>query len=217
MPFKLDRKETLFPIPLWRYSVDNHADLNRRLLKEIMARRAKEQSISNSHRLGWQSERDLFERSEPAHVELCATLQRVLVDALKSTSSTTDWSALKVSFNGWININPPRGYIGPHMHPNALISGAYYVDLPDGEDKSTGGEIEFISPHAVSHLNGLVKSLMLTDKIRIQPKPGLILLFPGLQMHWVLPNHSRKDRVTVAFNLVVARKHNGAPGSVERA
>ena len=29
--------------------------------------------------------------------------------------------------NMWANINPPGGYNAPHLHPNSLFSGVYYV------------------------------------------------------------------------------------------
>jgi hypothetical protein len=42
---------------------------------------------------------------------------------------------------------------------------------------------------------------MLVDKIRVHPKPGEVLLVPSQLLHWVLPNDSEEDRVTIAFNL----------------
>ena len=30
----------------------------------------------------------------------------------------------------WANINPPGGYNAPHIHPNSLFSGVYYIKAP---------------------------------------------------------------------------------------
>lgn len=199
MAFKLDGIDTLFPIPLWHYTVEGHEALNVRLLEEIKARQEADKSLANRTRRGWQSLHDFFERSEPAHSELAAIVKQVLGDALSKVA--TEIKADKLSFrqNGWVNVNPPHGYIGPHVHPNALISGTYYVSVPQGE--GAGGGIEFVSPHPVGAMTSWIKAAMLTDKVRLQPKAGTILLFPGQLLHWVLPNDSDEDRVSISFNL----------------
>ena len=37
--------------------------------------------------------------------------------------------------NMWANINPPGGYNAPHIHPNSLFSGVYYVKAPKNSGK----------------------------------------------------------------------------------
>lgn len=204
MAFKLEGIENLFPIPLWRYRVDDHARLNAALLAEIAVRKTKDKDLANRNRRGWQSVHDFFERKEPAHAELSALVRRLLVDAIKAVAKEIKADKLNFSMNGWVNVNPPGGYIGPHAHPNGLISGSYYVNVPD--TKGLGGAIEFIAPHPVGYMAGWIKAPMLVDKIRVHPKPGEVLLFPSQLMHWVLPNDSEEDRVTVAFNLAAKPK-----------
>ena len=198
MSVKLDAYDMLFPTPLWCYSVENHEELNRRLLTEIAARREVEPDRASGNRIGWQSQHDLFERTEPAHVELVGHIRQAVLDTVRRMSF--EIGEVKFGYNGWINVNPPGGYIGPHSHPRALLSGSYYVDVP-GESETAGGDIEFISPHAVTLLSGLIKSPMLLDKRRVKPKPGTFLIFLSTQMHWVLPNNTDHERVSVAFNL----------------
>ena len=210
MAFKLEGIENLFPIPLWRYRVDDHERLNAALLEEIAVRRKKDKDIANRNRRGWQSAHDLFDRKEPAHAELSGIIRKLLVDALKAVAKEIKADKLNFSMNGWVNVNPPGGYIGPHAHPNGLISGSYYVSMP--EDKGPGGSIEFIAPHPVGYMSGWIKAPMLVDKIRVHPKPGEVLLFPSQLLHWVLPNDSDEDRVTIAFNLGAKPKGGGALG-----
>ena len=198
MSVKLDAYDMLFPTPLWCYSIDNHGDLNRQLLVEITERRKAEPDRANRNRVGWQSQHDLFERTEPAHVELVGHVRQALLETVRRMSF--EIGEVKFGYNGWINVNPPGGYIGPHSHPRALLSGSYYVDVPEGED-AAGGDIEFISPHAVTLLSGLIKSPMLLDKRRVKPRPGTFLIFLSTQMHWVLPNNTAQERVSIAFNM----------------
>jgi uncharacterized protein (TIGR02466 family) len=198
MPVKLDACDMLFPTPLWCYSIGDHEELNRRLLAEIAARRRVEPDRANRNRVGWQSQHDLFERTEPAHVELAGYVRQALVETVRRMSF--EIGQVRFGYNGWVNVNPPGGYIGPHSHPRALLSGSYYVDVP-GEGEADGGDIEFIASHAVTHLSGLIKSPMLLDKRRVRPVPGTFLIFLSTQMHWVLPNNTGQERVSIAFNL----------------
>ena len=209
MSIKPEAYEMLFPTPLWCYGVDNHDDLNRRLLEEIAARRGVEKDRANRNRVGWQSQHDLFDRTEPAHVEIAGHAERAMIDALQRMSAGLD-PDVRIACNGWINVNPPGGYIGPHTHPHALLSGSYYVDVAD-DAEGAGGAIEFVSPHAATHMGGMIKSPMLLDKRRVKPKAGSILIFLSTQMHWVLPNRSGRDRVSIAFNLSIGRGGGPTP------
>ena len=207
MSFKLAGVETLFPLPLFRYLVEEPG-LNDGLSKEIAQRRKSEGGLVNTNRLGWQSERDFFDRKESAHVSLARIIAQITRATLQSIDPTIDFTKLQVILNGWININPPGGYNGPHQHTNATLSGVYYVDVPRGKSEK-GGAIEFISPHPVRLLGGLVKSPLFAERFHIQPKPGFMLIFPGQLPHWVHPNDSGKSRLTVAFNALIKPRRQG--------
>ena len=44
------------------------------------------------------------------------------------------------------------------------------------------------------------KAPVTADKRQFRPKAGTVLLFPASLLHWVHPNDSNSDRLTVAFN-----------------
>jgi uncharacterized protein (TIGR02466 family) len=198
MSFTLTGVETLFPIPLFRYRIDE-VGLNEKLAKEIVARRKAESGMTSSNRVGWQSEHDFFMRKEAGHIALARLIAQVMKATLQSIDPAADLAKLQVNMNGWANVNPPGGYNGPHQHTNAVLSGVYYVDVPRGPSEK-GGAIEFLSPHPVRLLRGLLKAPMFAERTYIQPKAGDMLIFPGQLPHWVHPNDSGKARVTVAFN-----------------
>ena len=193
--------ETLFPIPLFRYRIDE-ANLNETLAKEIAKRRKSEAGMANSNRQGWQSEHDFFARQETGHKQLGRLLAQVLKSTLQSIDPAADFGKFDVTMNGWVNVNPPGGYNGPHQHTNAILSGVYYVDVPRGPSEK-GGAIEFLSPHPVRLLGGILKAEMFAERMRVQPKAGDLLIFPGQLQHWVHPNDSGKPRVTIAFNAML--------------
>ena len=204
MSFSLKGVETLFPIPLFRYEVDEKG-LNELLAKEIAKRRKDESGMANSNRIGWQSDHDFFQRSESAHVSLARLIGQVMKATLQSIDPAADLGRVQVSMNGWVNINPPGGYNGPHQHTNAALSGVYYVDVPRGRSEK-GGAIEFLSPHPVRLIGGMLNAPMFAERMYVQPKAGDLLIFPGQLPHWVHPNDSGKARVTVAFNAMISPK-----------
>lgn len=210
MGISLKGVDTLFPIPLYRYVVDEPG-LNDRLAKEIAKRHKSEGGLPNKNRLGWQSERDFFVRTEPGHIALSRICAQALRSTIHSLDPTVDFAEVQFAMNGWINVNPPGGYNGPHQHSNAILSGVYYVDVPRGSSEK-GGAIEFLSPHPVRLLRGVIKAPMFLDRVHLQPKAGELIIFPGQLPHWVHPNDSGKQRVTIAFNASMHQKRIGAPG-----
>lgn len=201
MSFSLVRIESLFPILLHRYRVEEDG-LNEKLGREIAKRRKSEGGLRNTNRLGWQSERDFFMRKEPGHASLARLIGQIMKETLLSLDPAVDYDKVQVNMNGWVNVNPPGGYNGPHQHTDAALSGVYYVDVPRGPSEK-GGAIEFMSPHPVRLLGGLLKSDSFVERVHLQPKAGDLIIFPGQLPHWVHPNDSGKSRVTIAFNAMV--------------
>ena len=117
--------------------------------------------------------------------------------------------------NGWINVNPTGGYIGPHYHPGAFWSGSYYIQVPD-DTEGNGGAIEFLSPHKPLPSLGFLKSPITADKFRFRPTPGTVLIFPRPSItHWVHPNDSEEgphnDRVQWQVSGQARRQRGQSP------
>ena len=199
MAFKLQSAEDIFPTPLLRFEVDNADKLNRALLKEIAKRHAAEGGMTKSNRKGWHSERDLFDRKEPAQQTLAQLLIRMLAQATKSTAPHTDFNNVDLVADGWINVNPRGGYNAPHDHVGSFWSGVYYVKVPQDEG-GQGGSIEFLSPHKPLPSSGFIEAPITAQKITVRPREGQVLIFPASLVHWVHPNDSDEDRITIAFN-----------------
>jgi uncharacterized protein (TIGR02466 family) len=96
-------------------------------------------------------------------------------------------------------VNPSGAYNAPHDHLGAFWSGTYYVSVPESGDRQAGA-IEFLSPHKPLPALGAFKAPITADKLHVRPKPGMVLIFPATLVHWVHPNDSKDDRVTIAFN-----------------
>jgi uncharacterized protein (TIGR02466 family) len=199
LAYKLASIDELFPTPLLRFEIADAEKLNKDLLKEIARRRAAEEGKKRSNRRGWHSAEDLFERKEPAQTELAQQLLRMIAHSTRQVAPETDFTNLELVADGWINVNPRGGYNAPHDHVGAFWSGCYYVQVPNDAD-GQGGAIEFLSPHKPLPGRNLIKAPITGDKVCVRPKAGTVLIFPASMVHWVHPNDSKEDRVTIAFN-----------------
>lgn len=199
MVFTLKSADDLFPTPLLRFEVGDADKLNRALLKEIAQRRVAEGGMTKSNRKGWHSERDLFERKEPAQSTLAQLLLRMMAQATKQFAPDTDFTNVEMLADGWINVNPSGGYNAPHDHIGSFWSGVYYVRVP-AETGREGGAIEFLAPHKPMPSGGFIVAPITAQKITVRPQPGQVLIFPAHLIHWVHPNDSDEDRITIAFN-----------------
>jgi uncharacterized protein (TIGR02466 family) len=61
----------------------------------------------------------------------------------------------------WANINPPGGYNRPHMHPNSLWSGVYYIKTP-----KNCGHLKLEDPRSVALMTS-------QDKIQVNNHKAL--------------------------------------------
>jgi uncharacterized protein (TIGR02466 family) len=197
----------LFPTPVLAYTVADAERINAALLSEIDERRALDPGVTRSNRAGWHSESDFFRRTEPAHAELSKAITNAVGDATGRLSQGKMLGTLQIQLSGWINVNPPTAYNVPHDHPGSFWSGCYYVRTQRPADKQNeGGAITFIDPRCAPAGQPLVKAPVFHGSHSFHPKPGSLLLFPSNAKHWVHPNSSDEERVTMAFNAFVLGK-----------
>lgn len=193
----------LFPTPLLSYGVADAERINALLLQEIAARRQTEPGVTRSNRSGWHSESDFFGRSEPGHAALSLAIQGAVIDATRRIKRGNKWKDIHFQLSGWINVNPTNAYNVPHDHPGSFWSGSYYVaNDHTGEEAPSSGAISFLDPRHAPAGQTVVKAPVFNSH-NLRPAPGVLLVFPSNAKHWVHPNTSGFDRVTVAFNAVV--------------
>ena len=105
--------------------------------------------------------------------------------------------------NLWININGYKDYNRRHNHPESIISGVFYVKVPDKSSK-----LRFFNPSVDLmvrdwNLNVDLKCNKYTSSIwEIFPEDGKLLLFPSWLDHEVDQNLSQEKRISISFNLI---------------
>ena len=102
--------------------------------------------------------------------------------------------------NLWININGYKDFNLRHTHESSIISGVFYVKVPD-----KSGKITFYHPAfklMMREWNVNLKHNHYTSSVwSIPPQKGRLLLFPSWLEHEVSPNLSQESRISISFNI----------------
>lgn len=84
------------------------------------------------------------------------------------------------------------GYQKPHTHQSGWISAVYYTQLPFFEVASREGALEF----GLKDQNGTFRY-----QHHINPKEGLLVLFPSYCIHRTVPFDNEIARISIAFDV----------------
>lgn len=98
--------------------------------------------------------------------------------------------------SSWVVSLGEGDWQAPHFHPReyTLISGIYYINVPDCPPPE--GTLEFINPN----LNAVSLGQQNASRNH-QPKSGEIILFPPYYMHYVHPMRRAATRRVIAFDV----------------
>ena len=186
-------KEQFFPTTI--YGKDVKLD-NQLFANEIVAWSKQDPGVQKTNRNGWHSKTEMH--NIPVFKPLVDELFVMMQDIWKE-----EWLDREpVLGNMWANINPPGGYNAPHIHPNSLFSGVYYVKVP-----KNSGELVCNDPRPgiQTTMPTRVKGQPpqgLWREAHLQPLQGRVIVFPSWLWHAVEPNMSNDIRISVSFNFV---------------
>jgi uncharacterized protein (TIGR02466 family) len=205
--------DLLFATPLARFKVADHAKLDKALLAEGARMRMIDEGVQKSNRGGWHSKGNIFDSQADCIQRLRGIAVEAVLDLTRNFTHRIDTEAdLSLKISGWMNANPQGGLNAPHTHPGAHWSGVYYVSQPE-VNGGNSGMIEFLDPRSDLPNWRLLKSETFRPKKKIRPKAGEIVLFPSYLVHWVYPNESDDERVTIAFNATFKKKRGSKEGA----
>ena len=99
----------------------------------------------------------------------------------------------------WINILPPGGVHTSHIHPHSVVSGTYYVTIPDG-----ASALKLEDPRLGFMMAAPPRRKRAAPENRpfayLAPKPGTVLLWESWLRHEVPLNEAESERISVSFN-----------------
>lgn len=203
--------ELLFATPLVRMRIAEPEALNAALLEEGARQREASEGVRKSNRGGWHSKGNLFSGEAECVRTLRGHVRTAIVTATRQLAPKFKLSEHEMKLFAWMNVNPPHGFNAPHTHPGAHWSGVYYVSQPEVEEGNSG-MIEFLTPRTDLPQMRLLKAPAFRSKKKIRPEPGEIVIFPSYLVHWVYPNESGEERVTIAFNATFREKDESGAG-----
>ena len=186
-------KEQFFPTTV--YGKDVQLD-NAKLTQDIVNWSNQDRGLQKTNYKGWHSKTNMA--SKPEYQPLVNELMIMCKDVFKE-----EWLDREpILGNMWANINPKDGMNQPHIHPNSLFSGVYYV-----KSNPQAGRLKIYDPRPGSQivmparLEGKPPKHLWRDA-NLDPFPGRIIMFPSWLWHSVEPNQSNDIRISVSFNFI---------------
>ena len=185
--------EGFFPTLIYAQDVNLNTQ---QLANDIVVWSKQDEGMKKTNVNGWHSQTNMHELPQ----------FKPLVDELfKMTSEVFKQEHLDREprlGNMWANINYQGGYNKPHIHPNSLFSGVYYIKAEPNSGKLICNDprpgIQTVMP--VRKPGQPPKHLW--REVHLDPKVNRILMFPAWLWHSVEPNQSNDIRISVSFNFI---------------
>ena len=186
-------KEQFFPTNFYGKDIQLN---NQELAQHIINWSQQDQGVKKTNVTGWHSQTDMH--TKPEYKSLVDELFIFIKEIWKE-----EWlDRAPVLGNMWANINYKDGYNKPHVHPNTLFSGVYYIKTSPNcgqlicTDPRPG--IQTVMP---TRIKGKPPK-DLWREVHLDPIEGRIIIFPAWLWHSVEPNQSNDIRVSVSFNFI---------------
>ena len=185
-----------FPTPVYIQEIPNAVELNQYLEQKILQWSQQNKGVSKTNAGGWHSTTDMNQKEE--YNVLTKELFNMQEEIFKKEFLTQK----PVLGNMWANINYPGNANRPHLHPNSLFSGVYWVKAPE-----KSGNLMLYEPRPGVHTTMPNRKEVklppeLWREIHYTPRAGTIVMFPAWLWHEVRPNLSNDIRISVSFNFL---------------
>lgn len=199
-----------FPTTFMRRHHNDKDDLNERLRKFLlgMEKNARNKLIGTSNVGGFHSDTNLLTAKDDAIVELRQLINDGIltyVGALVANECARPPEGMNLRLWGWCLIMREGDFNHQHIHPDANISGVYYVSVPkvmrNTKVEQPHGCISFIDPRPRADAMRLPHQ---HSAHAINPVPGDMVIFPSYYEHSVTPFKGPGVRICVAFNAKLA-------------
>jgi len=183
------QKQILFPNPVWTTVLD---DVNTVDIKQLITElRSESEGRVLSNLGGWQSQDIIKWNGE---------FLKLLKNINDSVQEYVQILGIEKVFfsNVWANVNFKGNSNGVHDHKKSIVSGAFYVSIPD----KNMGDLIFHRDDFSRYF--LPEETAWTDFsaniITFTPQEKLLVLFPSWLRHGVGINYSEQERISISFN-----------------
>ena len=185
-----------FPTIVYIKDIPNALQLNQYLEQKIIQWSQQDKGEKKTNAGGWHSTTDMNKKEE------YHPLTNELFNMQNEIYKKEHLSLKPVLGNMWANINYPKCYNRPHIHPNSLFSGVYYVTAP-----KNSGNLMIYDPRpgvqmAMPNRKEGKLPPELWREVHYEPVAGRCIMFPSWLWHEVKPNESNDIRISVSFNFL---------------
>ena len=185
-----------FPTTIYIKDIPNFFELNKYLEQKIIQWSQQNKGVSKTNAGGWHSETDMNTREE------YNPLTKELFNMQEEIFKKEHLSLKPVLGNMWANINYPGCFNRPHIHPNSLFSGVYFIKTP----QKSGNLMVYDPRPGVQMAMPSRKEEKLPPElwreVHYEPVAGRCIMFPSWLWHEVKPNQSNDTRISVSFNFL---------------
>jgi uncharacterized protein (TIGR02466 family) len=186
----------LFPTLFYEASIDD-ADLLeeidascRGLAQQDRAGRAWSKEHGYRGYTSYASLADLPQR-DPVFADLKRVLDRHVMAFARDLKFDLGGRKLKLD-SLWVNVMKPGGTHSGHLHPHSVVSGTFYVAVPEGS-----GALKLEDPR----LAMLMAAPTRPDTfVYAEPQVGSLFLWESWLRHEVMPSSAKAERISVSFN-----------------
>jgi uncharacterized protein (TIGR02466 family) len=208
-PFDADGVAELWPTRLMKRTLPGAEAANKELLRLILEADKSHADMTADYLAG-----NFLTQRNPAVDWLRQCINKTVIDYLKAggLSYQVDWT-----LQGWANVNRLGDYHDPHNHPHAYLSGTYYVQMPQRQERLKTrsdlrpGAISFYDPRGQANMTAIRNDPNIEAEFTLKPEAGTVLLWPAFLMHFVHPNLSQQPRVSISFNVVLKWRDDYLP------
>ena len=185
-----------FPTIVYIKDIPNALQLNQYLEQKIIQWSQQDKGEKKTNAGGWHSTTDMNKKEE------YHPLTNELFNMQNEIYKKEHLSLKPVLGNMWANINYPKCYNRPHIHPNSLFSGVYYITAP-----KNSGNLMIYDPRpgvqmAMPNRKEGKLPPELWREVHYEPVAGRCIMFPSWLWHEVKPNESNQTRISVSFNFL---------------
>jgi uncharacterized protein (TIGR02466 family) len=187
--------ELIFPTPVYIKDVGDEK-LNKYLEDHIIEWSKNDKGLNKTNTNGWHSPTNMHTKEE----------YKPLVDLLFQAQFEIYQNEVLDSEpflgNMWANINTPGGYNKPHIHPNSLWSGVYYIKTPENCGHLILEDPKSVSLMSMPRRKEVQLPHYLWRNVTYKPTAGRLIMFPSWLSHSVDTNRSNDIRISVSFNFL---------------
>ena len=185
-----------FPTIIYIKDLPNALQLNQYLEQKIIQWSQQDKGEQKTNAGGWHSTTDMNKKEE------YNPLTKELFNMQDEIYQKEHLSLKPVLGNMWANINYPGCYNRPHVHPNALFSGVYWIKAP----QKSGNFMVYDPRPGIQMVMPDRKQKKLPSEywreVHYEPRAGTCIMFPAWLWHEVKPNQSNDIRISVSFNFL---------------